>query len=132
MSTITPILIAILTGGLLAYVRDLVKWIYERHQASKPDRIEAQKIHESVAQADQSVIVVARARDLLAADNARLRIEIAEDAKRHAADRAEWTAERAELRREIDELEERLRGALDEVRALKAKHNMTGPPPVSA
>jgi phage shock protein A len=71
---------------------------------------------------------VSRARDQLALDNAALRQERQETATRHAAERAEWQAERAELRKEIDDLEDRLRETLAEVQALRIRHHMTGPP----
>lgn len=124
MNSITPLLVALLAAGILNFVRDGVKWYRDRRRANQPQQVEAARVHEGVRQADESVIVIARARDQLAADNAALRAEREETAKRHAAERAEWQAERTELRDEIDELEAKLRAALGEVQALKIKHGM--------
>jgi hypothetical protein len=114
VNTVTPILIALLGAGILSFLKDFVKWMVTRHRASQPDQVESRRIHESVRQADESVIVVARARGELERDNERLRAEIAETAKRHAQERAEWFAER-------------LQSALAEVRSFKERRGMTGP-----
>jgi FtsZ-binding cell division protein ZapB len=127
-STITPILVAMLTGGLLAYIRDLFKWMHDRNLARQPDQVELRKVHDAVATADRSVLVVEKSRDALEDDNARLRAEIQEMALRHAADRLEWYKERGELRQEIDALEDRLRATLADVRDLRERHGMAGEP----
>ena len=116
---------------MLQMIGSAIKAVFHWRSSSTPDKIEQQKIHDQVAQADQSIMVVSRSRDALELDNQRLRQEIAElaarrdaDRVRHDAERAEWKAERAELRLEIDAMEDRLQKALNEVQALKQRHGM--------
>ena len=124
---------AAIGAGLLQTIGSGIKLIIGWRRASTPEKIEQQKIHDQVAQADQSIMVVSRSRDALEHDNVRLRQEIAErvlrhaeDNRRHDVERAEWREERAELRREIDAMEDRLQTTLDELQALKQRHGMTG------
>lgn len=58
---------------------------------------------------DASIATVARARDQLEDDNARLRTERDDDRIRFAAERAEWAAERLALRNDIARLEQQVR-----------------------
>ena len=113
---------AALGAGALDMVRQGIRWVLTRRRQSTPEAKEARRIHEAVAQADESIVVVARTRDALVADNQRLREEIMEINARRIAERAEWAAERAELRAELEAMERRREAALAEVQALKAKH----------
>ena len=124
---VVPIIVALIAAGLFGWLRDLWKNYKEKKAAALPEAVEAAAIHAAVAQADESVLVVARARAELALDNKRLREEIAEKDLRHATERLEWRKERQELREEIDALEQKLRMALGEVQALKQRHGMTEP-----
>lgn len=72
---------------------------------------------------DANVITVGLARDQLAADNDRLRKELAEVYTRHERDRAEWSRERTEMRAEIDALESKVRDLLGELIALRTRHD---------
>lgn len=94
----------LLTGGAGKSLFDFVKdW---RARPSKGER--------QVATIDASIVTVAKARDELAEDNARLRAMLDEERTRHDGDRARWDAERASLRREIEELREQIRRERDE------------------
>ncbi len=116
--SITAVVVALIAAGLLNYVRDAVKAIRARRAASTPEARDA--LH--VTAADQSLLVVVKARDELADDNERLRTTITEERARHAEDRATWAAEKLELRQEIDDLESKLRALLDEVTSLRERH----------
>lgn len=116
-TALTNIAVALIAAGLLNYARDAFKAFRARKVAGTPEAREA--LH--VATADQSLIVVARARDELVEDNVRLRLTISEERTRHAEDRAQWARDKAILRGEIDSLEAKLRGLLDEVTALRTR-----------
>ncbi len=113
----SAILIALITAGLLKYAVDFVKWLHARRGAKTPEARKSQQI----ATVDQSLAVVAKARDELEADNARLRAQQAETDARHERDRAEWYTERTQLRGEIADLERRLREMLTEVENLRLR-----------
>jgi hypothetical protein len=117
-AAITAILTSLIGAGLLAYVRDAVKAWRARSKANTSEAREA--LH--VATADQSLIVVARARDELAEDLVLLRTTLSEERADRAAERAAWAAERRSMREEIDALEAKLRGLLDEVSDLRRRH----------
>ena len=57
-----------------------------------------------------------------------LQREAAEREARHDRDRQEWSTERATMRAEFDAMEAKLRAALDELLALKERHNMASGP----
>lgn len=114
----TAILVALIAAGLLKYVMDFVKWLRSRHEASKPDAVRSS----TIATVDQSLAVVARARDELEADNLRLRRERDEQDARHDADRARWELRDKARREEIEVLERKLRALLAEVEKLKDRH----------
>lgn len=125
---------AAIGAGLLQMIGKAAQWLIGWKRSSAPERREQQKIHDQVAQADQSIIVVARSRDALERDNERLRETMDKAEARHAAEnerhdreRAEWAAERAVLRTEIDEIEDRLHAALNEVQALRERHDVRRP-----
>jgi len=121
----TAILIALISAGLLKYAVDAVKAFRLSRRAKTPEARGSQ----AIATVDQSLAVVAKARDELEADNARLRAQQAESDARHASERAEWVTERAALRSEIADLERRLREILTEVQSLRMRANgpSTGP-----
>lgn len=77
----------------------------------------------SPSQSDANVLSVGLARDQLEKDNERLRQERAEDHARHERERAEWARTRAEDRSEIDALERKVRELLDELIALRTRHD---------
>lgn len=114
----TEILVALIAAGLLKYSVDLARWWANRRKERSP---EGQQVA-SLATVDQSLAVVARARDELEADNARLRAWLAEVDARHTAERAVWAEEKAAMRAEIHDLERRLREMLAEVESLKIRH----------
>jgi septal ring factor EnvC (AmiA/AmiB activator) len=111
----------------------VLKWAMDRWRGNRPSVVEEKKIHAAVQQADESIIVIAKSRDALAADNERLRAVIIDTDAERARERAEGRAERAELRAEIDSLEQQLdsmekqlENALVELRKLKEKHRLIG------
>jgi hypothetical protein len=111
----TLILTTLITAGLLKYCVDFIKWLRARREAKTP---EAQKITQ-IATVDQSLAVVARARDELEADNTRLRQQLHESDARHEADRVRWELRDKMRREEIEILESKLRQLLTEVEKLK-------------
>ena len=139
---ITPLLVALLgtpiVGGVIAGVRALFRW-WTRGKAGRAASVEHRRIHDEMAVANQSVLVVQQSQAQLVADNQRYREEIAEMATRHATERAQWAADKAEMRQELDQMEERLRAALDklstaldEVQELRRRHGMPGSAPAPA
>lgn len=113
------ILIALIGAGLLTTFVDGVKWVYRRRQSRDPEV----RSSAAVATADASLSVVARARDELEADNARLRADRAECDARHLAERQQWESEKRAMRAEIDRLEGKLRELLNEVENLRIRHS---------
>lgn len=116
-TAVTSIITALIAAGILTYVRDAYRAFRARRIAATPAAREA--LH--VATADQSLLVVAKARDELVEDNTRLRVMLAEERTRSAEDRARAEREKALMRAEIDSLEAKLRGLLDEVTALRTR-----------
>lgn len=124
----TPVIVALITAGLLTYVRDAVKWLGVRRREQTPEGRQTM----SIATVDQSLTVVAKARDELESDNALLRATLAEERaahasersdliRRHAAERMQWGDEKATLKAEIADLERRLREMLTEVENLRLR-----------
>lgn len=114
----SAVLIALIGAGLLKYAVDFFKWLRARREAKQPEAVKAA----TIATVDQSLAVVARARDELEADNARLRAQMAEADARHEADRARWELRDKLRREEIEVLEAKLRALLVEVEKLKDRH----------
>lgn len=114
----TAVLVAAIGAGLLKFAADAIKWIKNWRAGKTSEARDA--LH--VVTADQSLTVVARARDELEADNDRLRRQRAEDLARYEADRARWNLREAAMREEIDALERKLRALLSEVERLKDRH----------
>lgn len=114
-----PIIAALITAGLLKLTIDAVRWIVRRYKAGSPESQHSRTI-ETV---DQSLDVVAKARDELEADNALLRALLVEERAAHTADRREWEAREATYRAEIDKLEEKVREILAELEGLKRRHS---------
>jgi len=126
-----PLLAAALGAGLLNLIDKFVRSIIARHRASKPQAIQAQRVHDAVAAADQSIAVVARARDELEEDNRRLREQGTADRQRYDKDLnflrfrvSELETERKAMREEINSMENRLRQALGEIEGLKARYDI--------
>lgn len=114
----SAILVALITAGLLKYAVDFLKWLRQRHEDKQPEALRSTQI----ATVDQSLAVVARARDELEADNNRLRTQLAESDARHEAERSRWEIRDAARRAEIEVLESKLRQLLTEVEKLKDRH----------
>lgn len=114
----TPILVALIAAGLFKYTVDVVKWILARYRGQTTQGRQSANI----TTVDQSLAVVARARDELEADNARLRLQLVESDARHEADRARWELRDKARREEIEVLEAKLRALLVEVEKLKDRH----------
>lgn len=114
----TAIIVALISAGLLKYAVDGYKGWKKGRLAKTPAALQAAQI----ATVDQSLAVVARARDELAEDNARLRTLMAESDARHEADRARWELRDKSRREEIEVLEAKLRALLTEVEKLKDRH----------
>lgn len=113
--SLTTILLAILaipsTGALAVGIRSLWKW-FAKGKAGRLAEAESTRVHNEVAAANASVLVVAQSQQQLVADNERLRAEMREKDTRHAAERAEWAGERTQMRGEIDALENRMHDAI--------------------
>lgn len=113
---VTAIIIALVAAGALDWARALVKARGDRKQLALATSSPEGRASASLDFADQSILVVAKARDELEADNDRLRSALtdertarATDADRHSKEREEWRREREAMRAEIDALETRLR-----------------------
>lgn len=117
-SAVTDILTALITGGLLSFARDAWRAWKTRQHAHSPEGMESAR----VASANDSLLVVVKARDELEEDNRRLRETITEERARAAEDRAQAALEKSAMRAEIDSLEAKLRAMLTEVEALKNRH----------
>lgn len=125
------VLAVILSVGVLNVAERGIRSLIARRRASRPEAIERQKVHDAVAQADESIAVVAKARDELAEDNQRLRDQSAVDRQRYDKDLgalrlrvSELETERRVMRDEIDSMENRLRQALGEIDAMKARYGI--------
>lgn len=114
----TEILVALIAGGLLTVARDAYKAFRFRRVQQLPEARQAL----TISTVDQSLAVVAKARDELEADNERLRRQQAEDHARYEADRARWELRESAMRAEIDALEQKLRDLLREVENMKDRH----------
>ena len=118
-TAVTSIITALIAAGLLSYIKDAIRAYRARRIAATPEARDA--LH--VATADQSLLVVAKARDELEEDNRRLRVTLGEERARHDVERNEWYSEKRQMRAEIDELEAKLRGLLREVEQLRTRHS---------
>jgi len=114
----TEVLVALIAAGLLKYAVDGLKWLAVRRRAGSHEA----RNSAAISTADQSLAVVAKARDELEADNARLRAEMAEKDARHDRERDRWEAKEVSMRREIDTLERKVRDILDELEQIKLRH----------
>lgn len=121
----TEILVALIAAGLLKYLIDGLKWFSSRRKLGTPEA----KAAFTLTTVDQSLTIVAKARDELEADNARLRAQMAEADARHATEMARRDAREAGLHEEILRLETKVREILAEVESLKFRHTDTGPMP---
>lgn len=124
----TEIIVALIAAGLLKYLIDLGKWLRGRRRASSVQGRQSA----TITTVDQSLAVVARARDELESDNALLRAMLAEERAssasresdliaRHNQERSVWATEKAALKAEIADLERRLRELLAEVESLRRR-----------
>ena len=111
----TTILVALLGAGLIGYAKDAYAAYRRYRRATNPATQET--IHVNLA--DQSLLVVVRARDELEADNVRLRATLDEERGRAAADRTEASRVRAADRAEIIALEAKVRDILRELEGIK-------------
>lgn len=115
---ITAILVALIGAGLLSFVRDAIRaWRAKRHADSPIGR---DSLH--VDAADQSLLVVVKARDELEEDNRRLRLQLGEERRMRAEDNAAARQREINLRAEIDQLEQKVRDILREVEELRNRH----------
>ena len=112
---LTTLLVALLGAGVLGYAKDAFAAYRRRTHAGSPAALET--IHVNLA--DQSLLVVVRARDELEADNTRLRVTLDEERARAASDRAEAVRVRAADRAEIEALETKVRDILRELATIK-------------
>ena len=115
-----PFAIAAVSAGLIQYLVGLY-----RDWRGKQSKV--------TSKIDASILSVGKARDQLERDNTLLRDDRSQVARQHALDRAEWERRETEylrreteMRAEIDRLEDKLRALLDEVSALKVRHEDKG------
>lgn len=136
----TQIAVALITFGLLKYIADGIAYLVKRRRAKQESATPDAQHAMSLATVDQSLAIVAKARDELESDNAMLRAMLAEERaqsahreadliQRHAAERSTWDMERVSLRTEIADLERRLREMLREVEGIRRRTDLpdTGP-----
>lgn len=115
---VTTVLVALIGAGVLRYVEYVARWYARRRAAATPvgQRLAA------LTEADQSVTVVAHARDELAEDNRRLRVMLSEERQRRVEDNAASIARETVMRAEINALELKIRAVLTEVEEMKRRH----------
>jgi chromosome segregation ATPase len=113
---ITAIIIALVAAGALDWARSLVQARSQRKRLALATASPDGRAHAQLEFADQSILVVAKARDELEADNDRLRATLVETRQdranlvaEHAKEREAWRLEREALRAEVDDLSTRLR-----------------------
>ena len=125
----TPIIVALITAGLLKYAADVVKWLAAKRKGQTTEGRQTA----SLSTADQTIALVARARDELESDNVLLRAMLQEERaasasreadliQRHAAEMARRDAREADYRAEIARLERKVREILSELESLKSRH----------
>jgi hypothetical protein len=125
------LLAVVLSVGVINLVERGIRSAVARRKATRPEVVENRKVHDAVAQADQSIAVIAKARDDLAEDNRMLREQSGIDRQRYIKDLdflrlrvAELEAERAVMRKEIDSMETMLRHALQEIEEMKRRYGI--------
>lgn len=132
MSSWLPQILAIaLSVGVINLAERGIRSAINRRKATRPEAIEKQKIHDAVAAADESIAVVAKARDELAEDNRLLREQSSIERQRYDKDLgylrlrvSELESERTVMRKEIDSMEEMLRQALREIEEMKNRYGI--------
>ena len=119
---VVSIIIALLSGGLIMAIVALRR---SKHENAKIDR-EAEAIGAKTPAEVESVAITTMTTALTSAQTQvkALEQQAVDRESRHAVERAEWYSERSALRGEIDALEARLRAVLDELSALKDRHNL--------
>jgi vacuolar-type H+-ATPase subunit I/STV1 len=118
LTAATNVVIALIAAGLLTFGRDLWQARKTKLLAATPEGRDAAH----VMNVDQSLVVVARARDELEADNVRIRETLTEQRQQHAEDRERWAREKSLMRAEIDALETKLRALLAELERIRDRH----------
>jgi septal ring factor EnvC (AmiA/AmiB activator) len=103
----SPILSTLLSGATLAFLASVVQALWRRWR--KGSAAGQRSAH--ISEVDQSFVVVAKARDELEEDNARLRADIRECEARERLLREEMERERRAYRAELEQLMRRLREA---------------------
>lgn len=113
---ITAVIVALISFGALDWARSLVQNRGQKKRLALATSSPEGRAHAQLEFADQSILVVAKARDELEADNDRLRATLTETRQdranlvaEHAVEREAWRKEREAMRAEIDELSTRLR-----------------------
>lgn len=115
---ITTILSALIAAGLLNFVRDYFKSRTKARQDGSPAAQD--RLH--LTAADESLVIVAKARDELVEDNKRLREALADERTGREDDRRRWEAREQSYRAEIEALEQKVRAILEELANLKTRH----------
>jgi hypothetical protein len=118
---------AVMTGGVAKYVYD----VYKDWRARPPKELASSTV------VDASIATIARARDELEEDNARLRLTLAEERNQFNTERARYLADinrlEVQIRKERDEYARQAEAAagrydalLDQVRHLKSRPGIIG------
>lgn len=113
--------VALLGAGILGYARSGYQGLRARFSSSNAG---SQRMH-TISEADQSLLVIARARDELGEDLDRCRRERAEDVSRFVDERTAWELERIQLKNEINRLEKRLRELLNELIEFRNRNGLS-------
>lgn len=139
----TTLAVALLSAGILRYVATAVK-MWRDARKEQEERASPEAKHAlSLATVDQSLAIVAKARDeledqnalltaLLAQERAYRASEISDLISRHNAERQTWDMERTSLRAEISDLERRLREMLKEVENIRRRTDSPETNPMKA
>jgi hypothetical protein len=98
------LIITLLSGGSGKFIWDTYKdW-----------RAQPSKVVRESTDIDASIVTVARARDELEADNARLRQELIDQDARHSRERERWLGDQERLRADVSRLEAQIRAERQE------------------
>jgi cytochrome c556 len=105
-----------------------IKYLYEAYKEWR------RKVPKEITQnsfVDASIATIARARDELAEDNARLRVVLAEERAQFTAERIRYLADinrlEAQIRAERDDFARRYESLLEQVRSLKQRPSLGDP-----
>ncbi len=119
------IIVALIAAGALTFLKEAIAAVRRRWSESAADALERKQVEAEMDNADKSSIRLIRENTALATRNEQLYAELTRSDARHTEERMAWYEERATMRREMDDMERRLRDMLDELVELRTRHGGT-------